>query len=182
VHDEHGVGRYRGLTRIAIRGVTQDFLHLEYSGGALYLPVYRLGVVHRFVGGSPETVRLDKLGGATWVEKRRRVSAETRKMAEELLQLYAQRRALPGHAFPAPDVMFGEFEESFPFDETPTRTAPSATSWATCRQRRPWIAWCAATSATARPRSPCARRCWPSWAGGKWRCWRPPRSWSNNTS
>jgi transcription-repair coupling factor (superfamily II helicase) len=119
VHDEHGVGRYRGLTRIAIRGVTHDFLHLEYSGGALYLPVYRLGVVHRFVGGSPETVRLDKLGGATWVEKRRRVSAETRKMAEELLQLYAQRRALPGHAFPAPDVMFGEFEESFAFDETP---------------------------------------------------------------
>jgi len=119
VHDEHGVGRYRGLTRIAIRGVTQDFLHLEYSGGALYLPVYRLGVVHRFTGGAAETVRLDKLGGATWVEKRRRVSAETRKMAEELLQLYAQRRALPGHAFPAPDVMFGEFEESFPFDETP---------------------------------------------------------------
>ncbi|HEX7499458.1 MAG TPA: transcription-repair coupling factor [Polyangia bacterium] len=119
VHDEHGVGRYRGLTRIAIRGVTQDFLHLEYSGGALYLPVYRIGVVHRFVGGSAETVRLDKLGGATWVEKRRRVSAETRKMAEELLQLYAQRRALPGHAFPAPDVMFGEFEESFAFDETP---------------------------------------------------------------
>jgi transcription-repair coupling factor (superfamily II helicase) len=119
VHDEHGVGRYRGLTRIAIRGVTQDFLHLEYGGGALYLPVYRLGVVHRFVGGSAETVRLDKLGGATWVEKRRRVSAETRKMAEELLQLYAQRRALPGHAFPAPDVMFGEFEESFAFDETP---------------------------------------------------------------
>ncbi len=112
------MGRYRGLTRLAIRGVTHDFLRLEYTGGALYLPVYRLGVVHRFVGASPETVRLDKLGGSTWVEKRRRVSAETRKMAEELLQLYAQRGALPGHAFPAPDVIFGEFEESFAFDET----------------------------------------------------------------
>jgi transcription-repair coupling factor (superfamily II helicase) len=118
VHDEHGVGRYRGLTKISVRGVTQDFLHLEYSGGALYLPVYRVGVIHSFVGGSPETVRLDKLGGSTWVEKRRRVSAETRKLAEELLQLYAQRRALPGHAFPAPDVIFQEFEESFSFEET----------------------------------------------------------------
>ena len=118
VHDEHGVGRYRGLTKLAVRGVMQDFLHLDYSGGALYLPVYRVGVVHRFAGGAPETVRLDKLGGATWIEKRRRVSAETRKMAEELLQLYAQRRALPGHAFPAPDVMFSEFEESFAFEET----------------------------------------------------------------
>jgi transcription-repair coupling factor (superfamily II helicase) len=118
VHDEHGVGRYRGLTKLDIRGVTQDFLHLEYSGGALYLPVYRIGVVHPFVGGTAENVRLDKIGGSTWVEKRRRVSAETRKMAEELLQLYAQRRALPGHAFPAPDVIFRQFEESFPFEET----------------------------------------------------------------
>jgi transcription-repair coupling factor (superfamily II helicase) len=118
VHDEHGVGRYRGLTKLSVRGVTQDFLHLEYTGGALYLPVYRIGVVHRFVGGSPETVRLDKLGGVTFAEKRRRVSVETRKMAEELLQLYAQRAAMPGHAFPAPDGMFGEFEESFPFEET----------------------------------------------------------------
>jgi transcription-repair coupling factor (superfamily II helicase) len=119
VHDEHGIGRYRGLAKLDVRGVTQDFLHLEYTGGALYLPVYRVSVIHRFAGGSPESVRLDKLGGTTWTEKRRRVSAETRKLAEELLQLYAQRRALPGHAFPAPDVIFREFEESFPFEETP---------------------------------------------------------------
>jgi transcription-repair coupling factor (superfamily II helicase) len=118
VHDEHGIGRYRGLATLSIRGVTQDFLHLEYSGGTLYLPVYRIGVVHRFVGGAGEAVRLDKIGGATFAEKRRRVSAEARKMAEELLQLYAQRRALPGHAFPAPDVLFREFEETFPFEET----------------------------------------------------------------
>ena len=119
VHDEQGVGRYRGLKKLTLRGVAQDFLHLEYVGGAIYVPVYRIGVVHRFSGGSAETVPLDKLGGATWVEKRRRVSAEARKMAEELLQLYAQRRALPGHAFPPPDVVFREFEETFPFEETP---------------------------------------------------------------
>ena len=118
VHDEHGVGRYRGLTKLSIRGVVQDYLNLEYSGGSLYLPVYRIGVIHRFVGATPETVRLDKIGGSTWAEKRRRVSAEARKMAEELLQLYAQRRALPGHAFPAPDPIFRQFEESFPFEET----------------------------------------------------------------
>jgi len=118
VHDEQGVGRYRGLKKLTLRGVAQDFLHLEYDGGGLYVPVYRIGVVHRFVGGTPETVRLDKLGGATWIEKRRRVSAEARKLAEALLQLYAQRQALPGHAFAAPDVVFREFEETFPFEET----------------------------------------------------------------
>jgi transcription-repair coupling factor (superfamily II helicase) len=118
VHDEQGVGRYRGLKKLTLRGVAQDFLHLEYDGGGLYVPVYRIGVVHRFVGGTPETVRLDKLGGATWVEKRRRVSSEARKLAESLLQLYAQRQALLGHAFPPPDVIFREFEETFPFEET----------------------------------------------------------------
>jgi transcription-repair coupling factor (superfamily II helicase) len=116
VHDEQGVGRYRGLKKLTLRGVAHDFLHLEYDGGGLYVPVYRIGVVHRFLGGT--TVPLDKLGGFTWQEKRRRVSAEARKLAENLLQLYAQRQALPGHAFPPPDVIFREFEETFPFEET----------------------------------------------------------------
>jgi transcription-repair coupling factor (superfamily II helicase) len=119
VHEEHGVGRYKGLRRLDLRGVAQDFLHLEYDGGIVYVPVYRIGMVRRYVGAQGDTVRLDKVGGKTWQEKRRRVSVEARKVAEELLQLYAQRLALPGHAFPGPDVVFQEFEETFPFDETP---------------------------------------------------------------
>ena len=119
VHDEHGIGRYRGLKKLTVRGVPQDFLQLEYDGGALYLPVYRIGLVNRYAGGETDAVRLDKLGARTWQEKRRRVSAEARKIAEELMQLYAQRAALAGHAFPAPDAVFRAFEETFPFDETP---------------------------------------------------------------
>ena len=119
VHDDHGVGRYRGLKKLQVRGVTQDFLHLEYDGGLVYVPVYRIGLLHRYGALEGETVRLDKLGGKTWAEKRRRVSTEARKIAEELLQLYAQRAALSGHAFPAPDAVFRELEETFPFEETP---------------------------------------------------------------
>ena len=119
VHDEHGIGRYRGLKKLTVRGVPQDFMHLEYDGGSVYVPVYRIGLCHRYSGGEVDAVRLDKLGGKTWADKRRRVSAEARKVAEELLQLYAQRAALAGHAFPAPDATFHEFEETFPFDETP---------------------------------------------------------------
>jgi transcription-repair coupling factor (superfamily II helicase) len=119
VHDEHGIGRYRGLRKLEVRGVAQDFLHLEYDGGSVYIPVYRIGLVRKYVGSGTEAVRLDKLGGKTWQEKKRRVSAEAKKVAEELLQLYAQRKALPGHAFPPPDVLYREFEETFPFDETP---------------------------------------------------------------
>jgi transcription-repair coupling factor (superfamily II helicase) len=119
VHDEHGIGRYRGLKKLEVRGVPQDFLQLEYDGGSIYLPVYRIGLVHRYTGGETDHVRLDKLGAKTWQEKRRRVSAEAKKIAEELMQLYAQRAALAGHAFPAPDAVFQAFEETFPFEETP---------------------------------------------------------------
>ncbi|HET6146910.1 MAG TPA: transcription-repair coupling factor [Polyangia bacterium] len=119
VHDEHGIGRYRGLKKLQVRGVFQDFMHLEYDGGTVYVPVYRIGLVRRYSGAESEAVRLDKLGGKTWLEKKRRVSAEARKIAEELLQLYAQRAALAGHSFPAPDAVFREFEETFPFEETP---------------------------------------------------------------
>jgi transcription-repair coupling factor (superfamily II helicase) len=119
VHDEHGVGRYRGLKKLIVRGVPQDFMHLEYDGGVVYVPVYRIGLVHRYSGGEASEVKLDKLGARTWQEKRRRVSAEARKIAEELMQLYAQRAALAGHAFPAPDPVFRAFEETFPFEETP---------------------------------------------------------------
>ena len=51
VHDEHGIGRYRGLKKLTVRGVPQDFLQLEYDGGAIYLPVYRIGLVNRYAGG-----------------------------------------------------------------------------------------------------------------------------------
>ncbi len=119
VHDDHGIGRYRGLKKLEVRGVPQDFLQLEYDGGSVYLPVYRIGLVHRYSAGELEAVRLDKLGARTWQEKRKRVSAEARKIAEELMQLYAQRAALAGHAFPAPDATFNAFEETFPFEETP---------------------------------------------------------------
>jgi len=119
VHEDHGIGRYRGLKKLEVRGVAQDFLHLEYDGGLVYVPVYRIGLLHRYAGVESQAIKLDKLGGKTWAEKRRRVSAEARKIAEELLQLYAQRAALAGHAFPPPDAVYRELEETFPFDETP---------------------------------------------------------------
>ncbi len=121
VHDLHGVGLYRGLIKLPISqgGPEIDFLHLEYRGGLLYLPVYRLNEVARYVGAEGHKPRLDKLGGVTWEKTRRKVTKEVKALAEELLQIYAQRAALPGHSFPPPDSMFREFEAAFPFEETP---------------------------------------------------------------
>jgi transcription-repair coupling factor (superfamily II helicase) len=119
VHDLHGVGTYRGLVKLPLKGIDLDFLQLDYDGGTLYLPVYRLNEVQRYVGVEGREPRIDKLGGQTWDKTRRKVSRDVRAMAEGLLQLYAQRQALPGHAFPPADPMFREFEATFEFEETP---------------------------------------------------------------
>jgi transcription-repair coupling factor (superfamily II helicase) len=120
VHVEHGIARYLGLTKMAIRGVEGDFLVLAYEGAdRLYLPVAKLRQVQKFTGASPETVRLDRLGGQSFALRKARVKEQLLKMAAELLDLYAARAAHPGHRFGSPDETFREFEAEFPWEETP---------------------------------------------------------------
>ncbi len=124
VHPLHGVGRYRGLTKLPVRsgGVAIDFMHIEYDGGQLYLPVWRLSEVQRYVGAEGMTPKLDRMGGETWQKTRSKVVREIQQVAEELLKIYAQRQALPGHSFVLDsdaDQLFAEFEATFPFEETP---------------------------------------------------------------
>jgi transcription-repair coupling factor (superfamily II helicase) len=120
VHSEHGIGIYRGLTKLApTRGLSLDFLQIEYDGGSLYVPVYRLSVVQRYVGAEGQRPKLDKMGGESWRKTSARVRREVKQLAEQLLQLYAQRQALPGFGYPSADELFQEFEATFPFEETP---------------------------------------------------------------
>jgi transcription-repair coupling factor (superfamily II helicase) len=137
VHQVHGVGRYEGLKKLPVGGTLIDFLQLTYDGGNLYLPVYRLSELTRYVGAEGHKPRLDKLGGVTWERARRKVASEVRALAEGLLQLYAQRAALPGHAFPPGDAMFAEFEATFEFDETPDQARAIGDVLADMEQPRP---------------------------------------------
>jgi transcription-repair coupling factor (superfamily II helicase) len=125
VHQRHGVGRYTGLEKLPYGDAANpaiDFLRLEYDGGNLYLPVFRLGEVQRYVGADGHVPRLDKLGGITWEKARSKAAVHIQVLAEELLQLYAQRATLPGHRF-APDDAEAELVARFPFDETPDQAA-----------------------------------------------------------
>ncbi|MFO7567886.1 MAG: transcription-repair coupling factor [Enhygromyxa sp.] len=122
VHLVHGVGRYQGLTKLAAAGggVLGDFVIVEYAGkDKLYLPVHRIGEIERFVSADAKPPKLDKMGGQSFEKKAGKIRADVRQMAEELLQIYAQREALSGHAYPASDEMYQEFEQTFPFEETP---------------------------------------------------------------
>jgi transcription-repair coupling factor (superfamily II helicase) len=126
VHTLHGVGVYKGLAKLPLRAagreVPVDFLHLEYEGGSLYLPVWRLNEVQAYAGAEGLKPKLDRLGGLTWEKTRGKIKKEIRQLAEELLQLYAQRKSLPGHSYVLDahmETMFREFEATFPFEETP---------------------------------------------------------------
>ncbi len=118
VHVEHGIGRYHGLVHRDVGGHVVDLLAVEYAGGdKLYLPVYRLNQLQKFSGGEGAP-KLDRLGGASFSRTKAKVEKQVRQMADELLRLYAERRAVPGHALPAPDDEYAAFEATFAFDET----------------------------------------------------------------
>jgi transcription-repair coupling factor (superfamily II helicase) len=119
VHVEHGIGRYQGLVHKQVGSLTVDLIAIEYGGGdKLYLPVWRLNQLEKYAGGESSVPKLDRLGGSTFSRTKARVAREVRKMADELLRLYAERQALPGEALPPPDDDYRAFEATFPFDET----------------------------------------------------------------
>jgi len=120
VHLDHGIGLYRGLKHLTVTGSEGDFLHLEYQGGdRLYLPVDRVNLVQKYVGGDGAKPLLDKLGGTTWERVKKKTKESILSMAHELLQLYATRARHESHAFSTDDPYYQEFEARFPFDETP---------------------------------------------------------------
>jgi transcription-repair coupling factor (superfamily II helicase) len=122
VHGRHGIGQYQGLARLPLGAGAGDFVIVVYRDGEkLYVPVHRLDLLtpYRSAAEGEARPRLDRLGGATWDARRARVKDAVLKLAHELLQLYARRRIVRAQAFEGSDLYFSQFEETFPFVETP---------------------------------------------------------------
>ncbi|HUL23745.1 MAG TPA: transcription-repair coupling factor [Thermodesulfobacteriota bacterium] len=119
VHIDYGVGHYRGLRHLKIWGVSNDYLLLEYQDGdKLYLPVDRLNLIQRYIGGDGKPPRLDKLGSHSWERAKKRAKAAVSEMVKELLDLYAARQVFEGFKFPPLDQWYKEFEATFEYEET----------------------------------------------------------------
>ncbi len=119
VHKEHGIGIYKGLFKLSIEGMTSDFLKLSYKDGdKLYLPVDRMDMIQKYMGVEGMEPPLDKLGGKSWQRSRAKAKESADKIAGELLELYAARKAGNGHAFSPTDSYYKDFEAGFPFEET----------------------------------------------------------------
>jgi transcription-repair coupling factor (superfamily II helicase) len=120
VHEDHGVGRYQGLTTLEAGGQVNEFLCIEYAkGDKLYVPVTQLHLVNRYSGASPELAPLHSLGGEQWEKARRRAAEKVRDVAAELLEINARRQARAGLALELDREMYEPFAAQFPFEETP---------------------------------------------------------------
>jgi len=119
VHIDHGIGRFSGLVQRQLEGHEREFLAMEYQGDAiLYVPVHQADRLTRYVGPDSGTPSLDSFGGQGWHESKRRVKEAVQKVAQELLDLYAHRQVIQGHAFAEDSAWQKELEDSFPYVET----------------------------------------------------------------
>ena len=120
VHVDHGIGRYSGIRRLSISGREHDCLEVTYQGSdKVFVPVEQLDRLRKYSSAEDETPFLSKLGGTAWEKLKERTREEIFKMANELIQLYAERKARPGFQFSADGPMQRELEATFPFQETP---------------------------------------------------------------
>ncbi len=120
VHEDHGIARFAGFDTKTVAGVTRDYLYLEYAGSdRVFVPVDQLAKISRYVGGGGAHPPLSKLGGSRWDTIKARARRAAQELAGELLNLYAERKRREGHAFPLDTDWQREFEDAFPYNETP---------------------------------------------------------------
>lgn len=120
VHEDHGVGRYRGLVVLEAGGTPGEYLEIEYAkGDRLYVPVAQLHLISRYSGASVETAPLHSLGGEAWTKAKRKAAEKVRDVAAELLEIQARRQARAGLALHLDRSMYEPFAAGFPFEETP---------------------------------------------------------------
>jgi len=120
VHEDHGVGRFKGLKTLSLSGSDTEFLTLEYADGdILYVPVSSLHLVSRYTGASEDSAPLHRLGSGAWKNIKRRAAKRAYDVAAELLDIYSRREAKQGHQYKIDPNELNSFCASFPYEETP---------------------------------------------------------------
>jgi len=120
VHVNHGIGKYTGVETLEIGGVHKDYFLVRYAGAdKIYVPTDQVYLLQKYIGSEGEAPRLNKMGGSEWSKAKSRAKAAVADLARELLVLYAKRELEQGYQFEADTPWQREFEDAFPFEETP---------------------------------------------------------------
>lgn len=119
VHENHGLGIYRGIEKIEVDKVTKDYIKIEYGGGGvLYILATGLDVIQKYSGVDGRKPKLNKLNSVEWKNTKARVRTAVKDIAKDLVELYAKRQEKQGFQFGPDTVWQKEFEEAFPYEET----------------------------------------------------------------
>lgn len=120
VHVSHGIGVFDGIHKIDLHGIIKDYIKIRYAGAdTLYVPVTQLDLVSKYIGPKDDgKIKLNKLNSGEWQKTKSRVKKACADMADELIDLYAKRMEMKGHAFSEDTVWQQEFEEHFEYQET----------------------------------------------------------------
>lgn len=119
VHELHGIASFGGLVSRSVAGVTREYLLLNFAAGdKLYLPIEQLGKITRYIGPQGDKAKITRLGSGDWLRSRRKTGKAVKRLAMDLLSLYAERLKMPGYAYPPDGDWQREMELGFPFQET----------------------------------------------------------------
>lgn len=122
VHEIYGIGEFLGTETIEYDGLKKDFIKISYKGAdALYVPTDEMDLVTKYIGSGGPKPRISSLGGSEWKRSKEKARKAVDAIAEDLLELYAKRSKVKGHAFAADSPWQQEFEESFLYEETPSQ-------------------------------------------------------------
>lgn len=120
VHANHGIGVYKGIKQIEVGGHKRDYLDIVYDkGDKLYVPVDQLDLIQKYIGSEGKAPKINKLGSAEWQKAKAKVRKSINEIAEDLVKLYAMRSTVKGHKFSKDTEWQKQFEDEFPFEETP---------------------------------------------------------------
>ena len=120
VHENHGLGIYKGIEKVEVDKVVKDYIKIEYrDGGNLYILATGLDVIQKYASAdAAKRPKLNKLGTQEWTKTKSKVKSAVNEVAKDLVELYAVRQEKQGFAFGHDTVWQQEFEEMFPFEET----------------------------------------------------------------
>lgn len=120
VHVNHGIGVYKGIKQIEVDGHKRDYLDIVYDkGDKLYVPVDQMDLVQKFIGAEGKTPKVNKLGGTEWTKAKTKVKNSINEIAQDLVKLYAARSTIKGYKFSKDTEWQKQFEDEFPYEETP---------------------------------------------------------------
>ncbi len=137
VHQDYGVGVYKGLRHIEIEGEDGDFLQVDYADSTLYLPAQNIGKIQKFVAAEGQQPHIDKLSSTRWTKTKQKVREAVVELAGDLIKLYATRSVAKGWRFDVPGAEDERFADTFPYNETPDQAKAIEDALADMAQEKP---------------------------------------------